>query len=302
MSDALRVSQRWCRRLTRRTAGNFYFAFLPLPAQAFQDMCVLYAFMRVTDDLSDEENVPLSKRRENVRQWRRQLSAALSGDASQHPALPALVELVERREIPESYLYDVIRGVASDLETVTVTTFADLQHYCYLVAGVVGLCCISVWGFRDERAKSLAIDCGTAFQLTNILRDLTEDADKGRLYLPSQEMERFGYTFEDLKARRYNDAFRALMAFQVDRAREYYARSQELFEYLEPIGLPVFSAMLRIYGGLLERIERKEFNVLKGRIRLSTWRKLWICGDTLLRGQWACRREPLAPAKVAHGR
>lgn len=287
MGVSLRTSQLWCRRITRRKAGNFYFAFLPLPSQAFQDMCVLYAFMRVTDDLSDDEDRPIAERRVDVSRWRGQLSAALAGDVTSHPALPALVELVERSGIPPTYLYEVIHGVASDLDDVTIATFADLERYCYLVAGVVGLCCIHIWGFRDERAKPLAVDCGTALQLTNILRDLTEDADKGRLYLPADEMEQFGYTLAELRAGEYNAAFRALMEFQVGRAREYYRRAHELFEYLEPVGQPVLSAMLRIYGGLLEQIERKRYNVLGRRIRLSTWRKLWICGDTFVRGRRA---------------
>jgi phytoene synthase len=161
-------------------------------------------------------------------------------------------------------------------------TFEELNKYCYLVAGAVGLCCIHIWGFHGDDAVQRAIDCGTAFQLTNILRDVGEDADEGRIYLPAEDLARFGVTIEDLQAHRCDDRFRSLMAFEAERAKTFYASAEQLLTNLEPLGQPIMKAMLQLYGGLLHEIERSKFDVFSRRVSLPRWRKLWIAADALI--------------------
>ena len=162
-------------------------------------------------------------------------------------------------------------------------TFDELADYCYHVAGVVGRCCIHVWGFTNPRALTLAIDCGLAFQLTNILRDIAEDADNGRVYLPAEDLRHFDYPVEAIQSRVVDDRFRALMKFEADRAAEYYDRARELFQYLEPTGQPILQAMMRIYEGLLTEICRSGYDVYSRRISLPTWRKLLIATGAAVR-------------------
>ena len=158
-------------------------------------------------------------------------------------------------------------------------TFEELSGYCYQVAGAVGLCCIHIWGFRGDTAISRASDCGTAFQLTNILRDVGEDAQAGRVYLPEDDLQRFGVTADDLLAQRCDDRFRSLMTVEAERAKSFYASAEALLSDLEPHGQPIFKAMLQLYGGLLREIERRGFDVFREHVSLPKWRKLWIAAD-----------------------
>ncbi len=276
-------SYAWCRGLARRTAGNFYYSFLTLPKALFADMCVLYAFMRVSDDLGDDPGRSLDERRAALDQWERDLQACLAGDGCDHRLFPALREVVQRHQIPRDLLRDVLAGVRTDLGTVRFDSFSQLADYCYLVAGAVGRCCLYIWGFKDARALDLAVDCGVAFQLTNILRDLGEDSRAGRVYLPQEDLARFGYAEADLKAHVCDERFCRLMQFEVERAREYYRRSAALAELLTPPGRAIYAAMRRIYGGLLDRIERRGYDVFTSRIRLSSARKLWVTVGTTIR-------------------
>jgi len=264
-----------CQQIAKK-AGNFYFSFLTLSRDQFRDMCALYAFMRLTDDLGDDTTRPVEERRIALEQWEQSLHAALEQGEFYHAVLPALADVVSRRLIPHEYLFAVIKGVRMDLDCNEFNTFADLQRYCYHVAGAVGLCCIHVWGFRDERAVAAAVNCGLALQLTNILRDLGEDIVDGRVYLPQEDLDRFGYLADDLRVHLRNEEFHALMQFEVARARTYYARAEELFDYLEPAGRPILRAMLDIYEGLLTELEHREYDVFSRRVSLSTWRKSWI--------------------------
>lgn len=289
MTIALEASFAWCKTLAKRTAGNFYFSFLTLPADQLRDMCVLYAFMRVTDDLGDNEDLSLEERHAALVNWRAELEAALSGGEPNHPLFPALVDLVTRHRIPPKYLVAVIEGVQTDLDPQGFETFADLENYCYHVAGAVGLCCIHVWGFEGKDAIPLAIDCGTAFQLTNILRDLGEDAAMDRVYLPREDLERFDYHPADIAAHCRDERFNELMQFEVARAREYYARAMQLFPQLKSTGKPIYAAMLRIYGGLLDEIERRHYDIYSQRVRLPKWRKLWFSFDSVVRYRWLGR-------------
>lgn len=282
MTPTLIASYDYCRALAKRTAKNFYYSFLTLPRDRFRDMCVLYAFMRVTDDLGDNDE-PLEKRRADLAAWRDRLLVACEGAPCDHPVLPAVADIVHRYAIPVKYLMDVIRGVEMDLRPVTFETFAELADYCYHVAGAVGLSCIHLWGFHDERALGAAVDCGTALQLTNILRDLREDAAMGRIYLPQEDLERFEFTGDDLARGCRDERFRQLMHFEVTRTEEYYAKARALFEYLDPPGKPILETMLRIYGGLLEKIRDAGYDVFSRRVELSGYRKLCIAGGVLVR-------------------
>ena len=279
--DVLAESHRYCQQLARRTAGNFYYTFLTLPRERFQAMCALYAFMRITDDLGDSDDA-MELRKEALERWRESLSLALADGVGDHPLHPALVDVLRKYEVPATYLRDVITGVEMDLGQVVFATFADLERYCYHVAGAVGLACIHIWGFHDERAKAAATDCGLAFQLTNILRDLAEDAEQGRTYLPEEDLVRFGYGADDIALKVRDERFTRLMQFETDRARDYYSRANRLLEYLDPPGVPIFEAMLGIYGGLLQAIIRRKFDVYSSRVRLSRWRKTYIAARALV--------------------
>jgi phytoene synthase len=280
-------SYAYCKALSRRTARNFYYSFLALPPDQFRAMCVLYAFMRLSDDLGDDEaQRPLADRQTALDAWRTSLSRAVEGDVAAHPVFPALHDIVLRYQIPPDYLFAVVDGVSMDLESVRFQAFSELAEYCYRVAGVVGLCCIHIWGFRDPRALPVAVSCGLAFQLTNILRDLKEDALLNRVYLPQEDLDRFGYTHADLAAGCRDPRFAELMRFEVARARGYYAEARQLFDYLEPAGRPILGTMLKIYGGLLDEIERRDYDVFSTRVRLSTWRKMGFAAQGILRQHW----------------
>jgi 15-cis-phytoene synthase len=267
-------SYRYCEQIARREAGNFYHAFRVLPRGQRQAMCAFYAFLRLTDDLSDGPGSAEEKRRLLI-DWRRRFDRALEGDYS-HPLHPAFHHTVRLHGIPTRYLQDVIDGVEMDLETTRYRSFADLYAYCYRVASAVGLACIHIWGFEDERAKEHAKSAGIAFQLTNILRDLGEDAGRGRVYLPLEDLDRFGYPVENLLRGTRDECFRSLMRFQIERARHYYDASQPLAGLLPPAGRAVFLVMTRTYRGLLDAIERRDYDVFSSRVSLSHWRKLGL--------------------------
>ena len=295
---SLEQSYDYCRQLTGRTAHNFRFSFLTLPAEKRRAMNALYAFNRVTDDLGDDPTISLDLRRTQLKAWRQSVLSALSltetgsgakipGTAEMatlddHPALPAVADVVARFHIPQEYLLAVIDGVEMDLHPLEIATFADLEQYCYRVAGAVGLCCIHIWGFHDQRAKSIAIDCGLALQLTNILRDLGEDASLGRTYLPKEDFVRFGYRDSEPWPNVMDDRFRSLMEFEVQRTKTYYERAEELFPCLHADGQPILRAMLDIYGGLLREIERRHYDVFSRRVSLPKWKKLWFAGRAIL--------------------
>jgi 15-cis-phytoene synthase len=272
-------SYAYCERVARREAGNFYHAFRLLPRPQRRAMCALYAFMRVADDLSDgPETIP--EKRTLLDDWRRQLHQALAGTYT-HRLHPAFHHTVTTYGIPRQYLIDVLDGVCMDLEPVRYAAFADLYPYCYRVASAVGLSCIHIWGFERPEAKSLAESAGIAFQLTNILRDLAEDAARGRVYLPREDMDRFGYSEEQLHRGELNDNYRRLMRFEAERARSYYEAARPLAGLLHPPGRAVYLVMARTYRGLLEAIEKRDYDVFSKRVRLSRWHKMWLALQAL---------------------
>lgn len=279
-------SYRWCERVARGKAGNFYPAFRILPADQRLAMCALYAFCRIADDIGDEAGA-LDERRRRLEAWRLGLRAALAGRPC-HPAHPALADAVARFRIPPEYLEAVLDGVAMDLQPLDLATFADLRTYCWRVASAVGLACIHIWGFRSPAALVPAEEAGIAFQLTNILRDLKEDAGRDRIYLPREDLDRFGYTPEMLHAGNRNAPFLELMRFEVDRARRHYEAAAPLMDLLEPPGQAVFRVLSGTYRTLLETIPRRNYDVFTRRVRVPAWKKMALAlGALPVRFGWS---------------
>jgi phytoene synthase len=272
MTPSLLRSYRFCETLARREAGNFYPAFRILPPPQRQSMCALYAFMRIADDLSDEPG-PVAGKRAGLSAWRQGLDRACRGEFA-HPIHEALVHTIHKHAIPREYLEAVLDGVEMDLEPVAYATFADLRLYCYRVASAVGLACVHVWGFTRPKAKVYAEQAGLAFQLTNILRDLGEDAALGRVYLPREDLDRFGYTEDKLRRGERDESFRALMRFEVERARACYAAAWPLVPLLSPPGRAVFLMMAKTYRSLLDAIEARDYDVFQSRVGVGSWKKL----------------------------
>jgi phytoene synthase len=199
--------------------------------------------------------------------------------------LPALADTLRQYRVPLVYLHDVIDGVLMDLDERVYETFGQLCEYCRRVASAVGLACIHIWGFSGDQAALEAADCsGIAFQMTNILRDLKEDAALGRVYLPSDDLRRFNYTADDIRAGVRDDRFRQLMRFEIKRTEDFYHRGAELRTYLHADGRAAFGAMTTIYHGLLEEIVRRDCDVYTTRIRLTPWRKLRIAAHWIAIG------------------
>lgn len=283
MTDSLAESYRFCNALSRREAKNFYYSFLLLPPSLRRSMCALYAFLRHTDDLADEPGT-IGAKRASLVEWRSGLDRALDGAPSvAWPGLPALADAVGRHKIPPKFLHAVIDGVEMDLEPRPFATFQELHGYCYRVASAVGLCCIHIWGYNSEggRAERLAEACGVALQLTNILRDVREDAQLGRVYLPMEDLDRFGVSPEELKASSPSDRLRALLAYQGRRAYDYYGESGPLIRLVSPVGRPVLAAIVGIYRALLDEIARRDYDVLAARVALPAWRKAAITAGAL---------------------
>ena len=269
-----------CRAITRQAAGNFYYAFVTLPRRRRRAMYAAYAYCRLCDDLSDDD-LPIDEKTQRIQGIDGLLENARNGNPD-GPVFEALAHAAAEYDIPYEDLMEVARGVEMDLTVSRYETFEDLATYCYRVASVVGLICIRIMGYQDQRAREYAIDLGLAMQLTNILRDIREDAERGRIYIPQEDLRRFGYTEEELLAGAVNDRFRSLMEFEVARAREYFERGKRLLKLL-PVRTRAFPAVLGgLYGRVLDRIEARNYNVFEGRVGLSTREKvglavrLWI--------------------------
>lgn len=278
----LSSSQPFCTRLTRRSRSSFRFAFRTLPRAKREAMDALYAFMRVTDDLADGDG-PADAKRAALADWRDRLTAALNGVYT-HRVHAALRHAVRTFDIPAEYLLDVIAGCETDAGPVRLASFHELQTYCYRVASVVGLACVRVWGLQPgvtfAESDPPATAAGYAFQLTNILRDLGEDLARGRVYLPADELARFGAEPETWRDRSGN--FRAMMRFQCDRAETYFREAERLTPLLSREGRRVYQLMCSAYRQLLARIVAADFDVFTKRVRLSRWAKLKLAVRALL--------------------
>jgi phytoene synthase len=261
-----------CRAVARKRARNFYYSFVLLPEDKKNAMCAMYAFMRYCDDLSDEPGATRSA----IDHWRDALTDALAGRPDGNPTWPAFLDSVARYSIPHDYFYEMIEGVASDLEPRVIADFNELYRYCYRVASVVGLTTIHILGFTSPEALPLAEKCGIAFQLTNILRDVREDAGLGRVYLPAEDLDRFAVSVDDLTHARRTEQFGRLMEFEAERARRYYRESAPLLDLVQPKSRPSLWALIAIYSRLLDHLAESHYDVLMRRISLSSVEKTWI--------------------------
>ena len=270
-----------CRTLTRQAGSSFYYPLWLLSREKRRAMWALYAYMRHTDDLGDN-SASADVRRAALDRWRNSLERALAGEFD-GPIWPAVADAVTRFAIPKEHLHAVIDGVAMDVEGAQYGTFADLEVYCHRVASAVGLACIHIWGFSDPAALVPARQCGVAFQLTNVLRDLKEDAAQGRVYLPREDLVRFDYTFDDLRRGVYDGRFAALLEFEIARARTFFREAETLPRWLDRDARPVYAAMLGIYRELLEQIQRRGSDFFRRPVRVSRWRKLGIAARSFAR-------------------
>ncbi len=275
MSAPLEDSYRLCGEIARRTAKNFYYSFLVLPAEKRRAMCAIYAFMRRSDDIADGAANP-ALASEGLRAWRAGVDAAFKGRDCAEPVLPALADTVRRYRIETRYFFELLDGTEMDQTVTRYETFDELYKYCYHVASVVGLIVLPVFGYSDASALAPAEACGIAFQLTNILRDVKEDVQLGRVYLPREDLRRFGVAEADIVENRATPQFLELMKFEAARAREFYRKAQPLLGMIDPDSRGTLAVMIGIYGGILDKIEQGGFAVFDGRVRLSTAEKFWI--------------------------
>jgi phytoene synthase len=254
-----------CRKIAKREAKNFYYAFLALPLHRRNAICAIYAFMRQADDLADDESIPCDERRRRLDAWLAAWRDAAKGDATSDPVFLAVRDATARFQIPLSLLDELVAGVTLDLDHAsdgapeTYATFDDLYRYCYLVASVVGLVCIRIFGYRDLRAEKLAEETGIAFQLTNILRDVSEDATRNRVYLPLKNLEHHGISLD----------------------------ARFLLPLIDPVSRPALWVLVSIYHALLKRIERANYDVFGRRASVPLWQKLAILAAGLVWTAWA---------------
>ena len=275
-----------CRAVAKREARNFYYAFLALPRARRRAIYAVYAFSRLADDIADGPG-PTREKRTRLADLRSRLRDAYAG-CPRGPVLTALADAAATYRIPEALFRDLLHGVETDLDPRRFPDFPALAEYCYHVASVVGLISVRVFGFRDDpRVREHAVDLGIAMQLTNILRDLREDVERDRVYLPQDELRRFGYSEDDLAHGVLNPPFRALMRFQTARARRYFDSGARLLPLIHPESRGCAAGLHHLYRRLLHRIERRDYDVFSARVSLSSWEKLRLTCRL-----WAASRIP----------
>jgi phytoene synthase len=279
MTPELEAGFRACRGVARRAASNFAWAFWLLPLDQRRGMQALYAFARQCDDIADSSD-PIDTRRAKLARWREQLRLALSGRADE-PALTALADTVSRFVVPQHLLWRIVDGVEMDLNHTGYSTYSDLRRYCEHVASAVGLACLAIWGCRDDEAILPAADCGVAFQLTNILRDLQPDGRDGRIYLPRDELARFGVAPVDWLGPVGTDNLQNLLVFQCQRAAGLFEAGGRTQRWLDHGPKRVFRLMWMTYRAILARIEREPLIVLRRRVCISSWQKLRIASQVV---------------------
>jgi 15-cis-phytoene synthase len=291
-----------CRTIAQREAKNFYYSFRVLPEHKRNAMCAVYAFMRRADDISDDETLPVVERREVMARWLGAWRSARQCGVSDDPVFLALNDTQKRFAIPDALLEDLVRGTTMDLEPraqenelQTFTTFEELYRYCYLVASVVGLVCIRIFGYTDSRAEKFAEETGIAFQLTNILRDVKEDVERGRIYLPLDMLHEFGVSVDRVKMLAAGAAMeaneRTMLRALGSRAEEYYASAGRLLPLIDADSRAALWVLVRIYYRLLLKISKADSDVFTQRISVSTPAKLTI----LAQGAVMTLRNRVAP-------
>ena len=290
MATELERAYDHCQRIARSQAKNFYYAFRTLPAPRRRAIYATYAFCRVCDDIADDDHT-LEEKQRLFAQTRRRLDQSRNGTVAD-PVFAALGDAASIYDIPARYFEEVIEGVEMDLVRTRYQDFDELRAYCYKVASAVGLICIEVFGYEDLNAKEYAADLGLAMQLTNIMRDIKEDTQRGRIYIPLEEMASFGYSERELEDGVVNDTFRDLMRSQVDRARRYFDSGQRLIPLVSPRSRACPAIILGVYRAILDRIEAADYDVFQQRISLSTSKKL-----LLMARLWATSLIPTLPLR-----
>ncbi len=269
----------YCQDKAANSGSSFYYSFLFLPERQRKAIIALYAFCREVDDIVDSRSEPAIKQAK-LHWWRSEVDALFKGNA-QHPVGQALMPVIKQFNLPQEQFEEIIDGMEMDLQQNRFDSFKDLNLYCHRVASVVGLLSAEIFGYRDRKTLKYAHDLGMAFQLTNIVRDVYEDARRNRIYLPQDELQRFKVSESDIIQGRSSDNFIALMKFQIERAQQYYDKAMaELPEgdrYTQRAGL----VMARIYQTTLDEIVADEYRVLQHRIKLPPLRKLWLAWRTL---------------------
>jgi len=302
IESQLAVAYSVCRHVTRAAAKNFYYAFLVLPRAKRQALCAVYAFMRRCDDIADDESLSQRDRRQKLADWLDAFHRAQAGHPTDEPVLLALTDAQRRFNIRVGLLDQLAYGTAMDVQNsegiqesmpgdsnapqqllVHYRTFDDLYQYCYRVASVVGLACIHVFGYRDPAAEPLAERLGLAFQMTNIIRDVREDASVGRVYLPEEDLNKFGIPVSALSGVVDPAVLRPLLAMEADRAREYYRAGEELIPLVEEDSQPALWVLMTIYRRLLEKIALREYDVFSGKVSLTVKEKLGILAKGFLK-------------------
>ena len=274
---ALEEDYAHCASITRRSSSNFYYAFMLLPAARRQALYSVYAFCRFVDDIADDQSV--GHPAELLARWREELERVFNGTPP-HPISRSLAHNVRRFAIPRRYFEEIIDGVEMDLGRTRYASFEELRLYCHRVASAVGLVCIEIFGYRNPRARQYAEHLGIAFQLTNIIRDVSEDAGRGRIYLPLEDLARFGVREDEILRGIDTLELRRLLAFEVERARSFYAQAEQALPAEDRAAMVCAEAMRSIYQALLERIASQGCGVIGRRYRLSTPRKLYLVGRT----------------------
>jgi 15-cis-phytoene synthase len=295
-ASQIAVAYSVCRSITRSAAKNFYYAFLVLPMAKRQALCAVYAYMRRCDDIADDFKLPASERRQRLNAWLDAFHRAEAGHATDDPVLLALTDTQRRFKIPVELLDQLAYGTGMDIQDsanptasgaaelqVLYRSFSDLRQYCYRVASVVGLVCIRIFGYRDPAAEALAENLGLAFQLTNIIRDVREDADMGRIYLPAEDIERFKIGPSDFRQAAIPERLRWLLAAEADRAREYYSSARELILLIDEDSQPALWVLVTIYRRLLEKISDRKYDVFGKKIGLTVREKVIILGKGLVK-------------------
>ncbi|HMU17346.1 MULTISPECIES: presqualene diphosphate synthase HpnD [Thauera] len=271
----------YCQDKAAKSGSSFYYSFMFLPAERRQAITALYAFCREVDDVVDECH-DLSLAQTKLEWWRQEVGR-IYGGLPTHPVGHALKDVLKGFRLPQEQLLEIIDGMAMDLSQTRYLDFKGLQLYCYRVASVVGLLAAEIFGYQDRQTLKYAHDLGLAFQLTNIIRDVGEDARRGRIYLPIEDLQRFKVPAKDLLEARYSDAFRELMAFQAERAEKFYDQAFAQLPAIDRKAQRPGLVMAAIYRTLLREIARDGFLVLDRRTSLTPLRKVWLAGTTWFR-------------------
>lgn len=263
------------KEISKKSKSSFYYAFNLLPNEKRDAMNTVYAFCRQTDDIIDKENDSDELKYEKLRKWRVEFEKAFTGH-SEYTLLNRLGRTISQFNIPIEPFFELIKGMEMDLQNKKYLTFDDLTLYCYRVASTVGLMCIEIFGYKHKSAKDFAIDLGIALQLTNILRDIKHDYQKGRIYLPLEDLRKFNYSEKEIHLQNYNGNFINLMQYEVNRAKFYFDKATEELNLEDKGSMFAARAMQHIYFKLLQKIISKEYDIYKNNIKVSTFEKVGI--------------------------